>query len=169
MKHLLACLVLFAVLQTILVAATGEVEVGGLEDLLVATAPEGAGVCIYSIVGGLADEAEGSDVLVRCEVGGNVLVELCKRCQHALRSIGAMAEGKGFTSIGRASKPFQAMLSAGGIACCGDGMWSCLLDGLVVDGKWRKGCCGQRTGKRVWWCCEEAAKQKLISYKPAAE
>lgn len=78
-KHLLACLVLVAVLHAILVAATGEIEVGGLEDLLVATAPEGAGVGIYSIVGGLADEAEGGEILVGREVGGDVLVELCKR------------------------------------------------------------------------------------------
>lgn len=78
MKHLLACLVLVAILHAILVAATGEVEIGGLEDLLVATAPEGAGVGVYSIVGGLADEAEGSEVLVGCEVGSDVLVELCK-------------------------------------------------------------------------------------------
>ena len=122
MKHLLARLVLVAVLLAILVAATGELEVGGLEDLLEATAPEGAGVCIHSGVGRLADEAEGSEVLVGCEVGGNVLVELCKRYQYARRSMGAMARGESLTSIGRASKPFQAMLSDEEIVCCGDVM-----------------------------------------------
>jgi len=65
------------------VAATGELEVGGLKELLVATAPEGASVCVHSVVGGLADEAERSEVFVGCEVGGDVLVELCKGCQYA--------------------------------------------------------------------------------------
>lgn len=94
MKHLLACLVLIAKLHAILVAATGELEMGGLKNLLVATAPEGAGVGIYGLVGGLADEAEGSEILVGCEVGGDILVELCKGHQHARRSIGAMAKEK---------------------------------------------------------------------------
>ena len=77
-EHLLARLVLVANLLAILEAATSEPEAGGLEDLLEATAPEGAGVCVYSIVGGLADKAEGSEVLIAFEVGGDVLVELCK-------------------------------------------------------------------------------------------
>ena len=122
MKHLLARLVLVAVRLAILVAATGELEVGGLEHLLEAAAPEGAGIRIYSIVGGLADEAEGSEILVGFEVGGDVLVELCRICQHARRSFGAIVKGQSLTSIGRASKPFQAMLSMVGIVCCGDGM-----------------------------------------------
>jgi hypothetical protein len=80
MKHLLARLVLVAVLLAILVATTGELEVGRLEGLLEATAPEGAGVGVYSVVSGLADEAEGSEVFVGLEVGGDVLVELCQGC-----------------------------------------------------------------------------------------
>jgi hypothetical protein len=110
MEHLLARLVLVANLLAILKATAGEPEVRSLEDLLEATAPEGAAVCIHSVVGGLADKAEDSEILVGLEVGGDVLVELCEKYQHAQRSIGAMAKGKGLTSIGRASKPFHAML-----------------------------------------------------------
>jgi hypothetical protein len=80
MEHLLASLVLGAILLAILVATTGELEVGRLEGLLEATAPEGAGVCVDGVVGGLANEAEGSEVLVGGEVGGDALVELCKGC-----------------------------------------------------------------------------------------
>jgi len=80
-KHLLTRLVLVAILLAVLVATTGELHVGRLEDLLEATAPEGAGVCVDSIVGGFADEAERSEVLVGLEVGGDVLVELCEGCQ----------------------------------------------------------------------------------------
>jgi len=109
-EHLLARLVLVADVLAILKATTSEPEVSGLEDLLEATAPEGAAVCIHSVVGGLADKAEDSEVLVGLEVGGDVLVELRKMYQYARRSTVAMAKGKGLTSIGRASKPFHAML-----------------------------------------------------------
>jgi hypothetical protein len=112
MEHLLARLVLVTDVLAIFEATTREPKVGGLEDLLEATAPEGAGVCIHSVVGGLADEAEDSEVLIGLEVGGDVLVELCEKYQYARRWTGAMAKGKGLTSIGRASKPFHAMLSA---------------------------------------------------------
>jgi hypothetical protein len=134
-KHLLARLVLVAILLAVLVATTGELEVGGLKDLLEATVPEGAGVCVYSVVGGLADEAEGGEVFVGCEVGGDVLVELRKRYQYAQRSSGGTAEIESLTSIGRASKPFQAMLSASGMVCCGGGMQSCLLGSFVTNGE----------------------------------
>ena len=86
-EHLLARLVLVAELLAILEATACERKVGGLKDLLEATAPEGAGVCVYGVGGGLADKAEGSDVLVVLEVGGDALVELCERCQYALRPI----------------------------------------------------------------------------------
>ena len=79
-KHLLARLVLLAKLLAILGATTSELEAGGLKDLLEATAPEGAGVGVYGVVGGLADKAEGGEVFVRIEVGGDALVELCRRC-----------------------------------------------------------------------------------------
>lgn len=94
MEHLLARLVLVAKLLAILEATAGERKVGGLKDLLEATAPEGAGVCVYGVVGGLADEAKRSEVLVGLEVGGDALVELCERCQYTRKSIGAIAEGK---------------------------------------------------------------------------
>jgi hypothetical protein len=93
-EHLFARLVLVAELLAILEATTGERKVGGLEDLLEATAPEGAGVCVYGVGGGLADKAEGGEVLVVLEAGGDALVELCERCQCTRRSIGAVAEGK---------------------------------------------------------------------------
>jgi len=83
-EHLLARLVLVANLLAILEAATCEPKASGLENLLEATAPEGAGVCVYSVVGRLADKAEGSEVLVRFEVGGDVLVKLYKY-QYARR------------------------------------------------------------------------------------
>ena len=79
-KNLLARLVLLAELLAILGATTSELETGGLKDLLEATAPEGAGVGVYSVVGGLADEAEGGEVFVGFEVGGDALVELRRRC-----------------------------------------------------------------------------------------
>lgn len=122
MKYLLARLVLFAILLAVLGATTGELEVGGLKDLLEATAPEGAGVGVYGIVGGLADKAEGGEVFVGIEVGGDALVELCKEYQYVREPFGAMAEGESLTSMGMASKPFQAMLSVVEFVSCGDGM-----------------------------------------------
>jgi hypothetical protein len=121
-EHLFARLVLVAKLLAILETTAGERKVDGLKDLLETTAPEGAAVCVYGVVGGLADEAEGGKVFVVFEVGGDALVELCKEYQYALRSIGAMAEGENLTSMGMASKPFEAMLSALEIVCCGVGM-----------------------------------------------
>lgn len=79
MENLLARLVLAAMLLAILFAASGELEGGRLEDLLEAAAPEGAGVGVYGVVGGLADKAEGGEVFVGVEEVGDVLVELCER------------------------------------------------------------------------------------------
>jgi hypothetical protein len=63
-KHRLAQLVLIAVLLTVLLTVTSELEVGGLENLLEAKTPEREAVSIDGVVGGLADEAEGREVLV---------------------------------------------------------------------------------------------------------
>jgi hypothetical protein len=63
-KHRFAQLVLIAVLLTVLLTVTSELEVGGLENLLETKTPERAAVSIDGVVGGLADEAEGREVLV---------------------------------------------------------------------------------------------------------
>lgn len=122
MKHLLACLVLLAILIAILGAKISELEAGGLKDLFEATAPKGAGVGVHSVVSGLADKAEGGEAFVGFEVGGDALVELCKEYQYVREAFGAIAKGENFTSIGMASKPFQAMLSVVEVVFCGDGM-----------------------------------------------
>lgn len=42
--------------------------------------------------------------------------------------------GKSLTSMGMASKPFQAMLGVVEVVFCGDGMRSCLLGSFVTNG-----------------------------------
>jgi hypothetical protein len=74
-KHRLTQLVLIAALLTV----PSELEIGGLETLLEAKAPERAAVSIDGVVGGLADKAKGCEVLVRSKEGADVLVELGER------------------------------------------------------------------------------------------
>jgi hypothetical protein len=63
-EHRLAQLVLGAMLLAILLAVTGELQTGSLEDIVEATTPERAPVSVDGVVGGLADEAERREVLV---------------------------------------------------------------------------------------------------------
>jgi hypothetical protein len=63
-EHRLTQLILGAMLLAILLAVTGELQAGSLEDIVEATTPEGAPVSIDGVVGGLADEAERREVLV---------------------------------------------------------------------------------------------------------
>jgi hypothetical protein len=77
-EHRLAQLVLGAMLLAILLAVTGELQAGSLEDIVEATTPKGAPISIDGVVGGLADEAEGREVFVRVKEGADVLVELWK-------------------------------------------------------------------------------------------
>lgn len=76
----LADLVLVAVFLAVLEATAGQLEGRSLEDLHEATAPEGAGVGVDSIVSGVADAAEGNEILVGLEEEGDVLVELHDDC-----------------------------------------------------------------------------------------
>lgn len=119
-EHPLALKVLSAVLLVVRLAKASKLEVGRLEDLLEAAAPEGAAIGIDGVVGGLADAAEGSYVFVGVEKRGDALVQLCEEGQYILSlflselTSGDAAGVKGcdgkHTSIGRSLKPTEATL-----------------------------------------------------------
>lgn len=81
-NRLLTLLVLPADFGTVDVTPTSVAQAGSVELVKEAVAPEGEAIRVDSVVGGVAYEAEAANILVVIDAAGDVLVELCKKCQY---------------------------------------------------------------------------------------
>lgn len=135
-SHHLTSLVLLADLGVVDVTPTSVAQAGSVELVKEAVAPEGKAIRVDSVVGGVADEAEVANVLVVFDAAGDVLVELCKKCQYNWKCK--------VVAVSRAMQKRRATASSHGR------VWR-LTDGEKVEGVGGRGLIGRNHGGHCGW------------------